>query len=108
MTTRETPSGGGGDRYVMHGPHAFEDVFDDRVEQAVADYREREANRKRVASPYGQRCCAEHAPDGEHPCIAQMRDQRERADHADGNRARYAVRDSLIQAAECLARADFS
>src|SRR5471032_1450056 len=100
MTTRETPSSGSGYRWVMHWPHAFENVFDDRVEQAVADYRDCEANRKRVAPPHGQDGCAEHAPDGEHPCIAQMRDQRERADHADGNRARYAVRDSLIQAAE--------
>src|SRR5471032_3473768 len=100
MTTRETPACGSGDRLIMHWPHAFENVFDDAVEQAVADYCQRDANRKRVASPHRQDGCAEHAPDGEHPCVAQMRDQRERADHADGNSARYAVRDSLIQAAE--------
>src|SRR5471032_3312492 len=96
MAARETPPGSGGDRLIMHWPHAFEDVFDDAVEQAIADYRQREANRKRVPPPHRQDGCTEYTPDGEHPCIAQMRDQRERADHADWNSARYAVGKGLI------------
>src|ERR1700709_2664047 len=107
MAARETPSGGSGNRLVMHGPYAFENMFDDAVEQAVADYREREANCKRIPSPHSQDSCAEHAPDGEDPCIAQMGNQCERADHADGNSARYAVSESLIYPAQRLARADF-
>src|SRR5258707_9661115 len=107
MAARKTPSAGGGDRFIVHWPHTFEDMLEGIVEQAVADYREHKTDGKRVLSPYRQDGCAEHAPDAEQPCIAEMRDQRECANHIDWNSARDAVGNSLIDTAECFAYADF-
>src|ERR1700674_4557337 len=107
MAAGKTPSAGGGDRLIMHWTHTFEDMLEGVVEQAVADYREHKTDGERVLSPHRQDGCAEHAPDTEQPCIPEMRDQRERPDHIDWNRARDAVGKSLINPTECFAYADF-